>query len=117
MRFVSDALLIVSGVYLALGLIYLRFWWAERAADSLSRFHRSPASRTFRSHGASWDAECGHTRTISFLRMVGLFSRYGGAYFSCVVCVCSATRAQMAFFDLLLLANTSGYLTSRHGKR
>ena len=31
MRIVSNALLIVSGVYLALGLIYLRFWWAERA--------------------------------------------------------------------------------------
>jgi PAS domain S-box-containing protein len=31
MRIVSSALLIVSGVYLALGLIYLRFWWAERA--------------------------------------------------------------------------------------
>jgi len=30
MRIVSDAILIVSGVYLALGLIYLRFWWAER---------------------------------------------------------------------------------------
>jgi PAS domain S-box-containing protein len=31
MRIVSNAMLIVSGVYLALGLIYLRFWWAERA--------------------------------------------------------------------------------------
>ena len=31
MRIVSNGLLIVSGVYLALGLIYLRFWWAERA--------------------------------------------------------------------------------------
>ena len=30
MRIVSNAMLIVSGVYLALGLIYLRFWWAER---------------------------------------------------------------------------------------
>jgi PAS domain S-box-containing protein len=30
MRLVSSAMLIVSGVYLALGLIYLRFWWAER---------------------------------------------------------------------------------------
>jgi hypothetical protein len=30
MRIVSNGLLIVSGVYLALGLIYLRFWWAER---------------------------------------------------------------------------------------
>ena len=24
-------MLIVSGVYLTLGLIYMRFWWAERA--------------------------------------------------------------------------------------
>jgi PAS domain S-box-containing protein len=31
MKIVSNAMLIVSGVYLALGLIYLRFWWAERA--------------------------------------------------------------------------------------
>jgi signal transduction histidine kinase len=31
MRIISNAMLIVSGVYLALGLIYLRFWWAERA--------------------------------------------------------------------------------------
>ncbi len=30
MGIVSNAMLIVSGVYLALGLIYLRFWWAER---------------------------------------------------------------------------------------
>jgi len=30
MRIVSNAMLIVSGVYLALGLIYLRVWWAER---------------------------------------------------------------------------------------
>jgi PAS domain S-box-containing protein len=31
MKAVSFALLVISGVYLALGLIYLRFWWAERA--------------------------------------------------------------------------------------
>jgi signal transduction histidine kinase len=31
MRIVSNAMLIISGVYMALGLIYLRFWWAERA--------------------------------------------------------------------------------------
>lgn len=31
MRIVSNAILIVSGVYLALGLIYLRYWWSERA--------------------------------------------------------------------------------------
>ena len=31
MGIVGNAMLIVSGVYLALGLIYLRFWWAERA--------------------------------------------------------------------------------------
>ena len=31
MRIVSNAMLIVSGVYLALGLIYLRFWWNERS--------------------------------------------------------------------------------------
>jgi PAS domain S-box-containing protein len=30
MRIVSNAMVIVSGVYLALGLIYLRFWWAQR---------------------------------------------------------------------------------------
>src|SRR5688572_25033897 len=30
MGIVSNAILILSGVYLALGLIYLRFWWAER---------------------------------------------------------------------------------------
>src|SRR5688500_2058170 len=30
MRIVSSEMLIVSGVYLAFGLIYLRFWWAER---------------------------------------------------------------------------------------
>ena len=30
MRIVSNAMLIISGVYLALGLIYLRFWLAER---------------------------------------------------------------------------------------
>ena len=31
-------MLIVSGVYLALGLIYLRFWWAERARTAYLAF-------------------------------------------------------------------------------
>src|SRR6188768_2084230 len=30
MGIVSSAMLMISGVYLTLGLIYLRFWWAER---------------------------------------------------------------------------------------
>jgi PAS domain S-box-containing protein len=38
MKIVSNAMLIVSGVYLALGLIYLRFWWAERARLSYLAF-------------------------------------------------------------------------------
>jgi len=38
MGIVSNAVLIVSGVYLALGLIYLRFWWAERARLSYLAF-------------------------------------------------------------------------------
>ena len=38
MRIVSDALLIVAGVYLALGLIYLRFWWAERVRTAYLAF-------------------------------------------------------------------------------
>jgi len=38
MRIVSCAMLINSGVYLALGLIYLRFWWAERARTSYLAF-------------------------------------------------------------------------------
>jgi PAS domain S-box-containing protein len=38
MRIVSNAVLIVSGVYLALGLIYLRFWWAERARTAYLAF-------------------------------------------------------------------------------
>src|SRR4051812_24110177 len=31
MGIVSGAILVISGVYLALGLMYLRFWWDERA--------------------------------------------------------------------------------------
>src|SRR5687767_1318676 len=31
MRIVSNAMLILSGVYLSLGLMYLRVWWAERS--------------------------------------------------------------------------------------
>src|SRR6476659_3934767 len=31
MGIVSCAMLIVSGVYLTLGVIYLRFWWGERS--------------------------------------------------------------------------------------
>ena len=31
MGIVSASILMISGVYLALGLIYLRFWWSERA--------------------------------------------------------------------------------------
>lgn len=38
MRIISSAMLIVSGVYLALGLIYLRFWWAERPRLSYLAF-------------------------------------------------------------------------------
>jgi len=38
MRIVSNAVLIVSGVYLALGLIYLRFWWAERRRTAYLAF-------------------------------------------------------------------------------
>jgi PAS domain S-box-containing protein len=38
MRIVSNAVLIVSGVYLALGLIYVRFWWAERGRTSYLAF-------------------------------------------------------------------------------
>ncbi|HEX3085748.1 MAG TPA: PAS domain-containing protein [Pyrinomonadaceae bacterium] len=38
MRIVSSAMLIVAGVYLALGLIYLRFWWAERARTAYLAF-------------------------------------------------------------------------------
>jgi PAS domain S-box-containing protein len=38
MRIVSNAMLIVSGVYSALGLIYLRFWWAERVRLSYLAF-------------------------------------------------------------------------------
>ena len=38
MRIVTNAMLIVSGVYLALGLIYLRFWWAERARTAYLAF-------------------------------------------------------------------------------
>jgi PAS domain S-box-containing protein len=38
MRIVSNAMLIVSGVYLALGLIYLRFWWAERGRTAYLAF-------------------------------------------------------------------------------
>src|SRR5688572_3961831 len=38
MRIISSAMLINSGVYLALGLIYLRFWWDERARTSYLAF-------------------------------------------------------------------------------
>src|SRR5687768_2013056 len=38
MRIVSSAMLIISGVYLTLGLIYLRFWWAERARTAYLAF-------------------------------------------------------------------------------
>jgi PAS domain S-box-containing protein len=38
MRIVSSAILIVSGVYLALGLIYLRAWWAERVRTAYLAF-------------------------------------------------------------------------------
>jgi PAS domain S-box-containing protein len=38
MRIVSSAMLIVSGVYLALGFIYLRFWWAERRRTAYLAF-------------------------------------------------------------------------------
>ena len=38
MGIVSSAILITSGVYLALGLIYLRFWWAERARPAYLAF-------------------------------------------------------------------------------
>jgi len=38
MRIVSNAVLIVSGVYLALGFIYLRFWWAERRRTAYLAF-------------------------------------------------------------------------------
>jgi PAS domain S-box-containing protein len=37
-RIVSNAMLILSGVYLALGLIYLRFWWAERVRTAYLAF-------------------------------------------------------------------------------
>ncbi|PYS85878.1 MAG: hypothetical protein DMF62_17740, partial [Acidobacteria bacterium] len=38
MEIVSNSMLILSGVYLALGLIYLRFWWAERPRLSYLAF-------------------------------------------------------------------------------
>jgi hypothetical protein len=38
MGIVSNAMLIVSGVYLSLGLIYLRFWWAERIRTAYLAF-------------------------------------------------------------------------------
>jgi len=38
MGIISNAILIISGVYLALGLMYLRFWWAERAKLSYLAF-------------------------------------------------------------------------------
>jgi PAS domain S-box-containing protein len=46
MRIVSNAMLITSGVYLALGLIYLRFWWAERARTAYLAFTISCISYT-----------------------------------------------------------------------
>jgi PAS domain S-box-containing protein len=47
---VSNSELIISGVYLALGLIYLRFWWAERPRLSYLAFTISCLSFT----GFSW---------------------------------------------------------------
>src|SRR5436190_19557173 len=38
MGIISKAILIISGVYLALGLMYLRFWGAERAKLSYLAF-------------------------------------------------------------------------------
>ena len=38
MRIVSNAMLVVSGVYLALAFIYLRFWWAERVRTAYLAF-------------------------------------------------------------------------------
>jgi len=46
MRIVTNAMLIVSGVYLALGLIYLRFWWAERVRTAYLAFTISCISYT-----------------------------------------------------------------------
>jgi len=38
MGIVSNTILMISGVYLALGLIYLRFWWAERVRTAYLTF-------------------------------------------------------------------------------
>jgi formate hydrogenlyase transcriptional activator len=38
MRIISSAMLINSGVYLALGFIYVRFWWAERTRTAYLAF-------------------------------------------------------------------------------
>ncbi|HEY0459609.1 MAG TPA: PAS domain-containing protein [Pyrinomonadaceae bacterium] len=51
MRIVSSAMLIISGVYLALGLIYLRFWWAERDRRDYLAFTLCSISVTFFSWG------------------------------------------------------------------
>ena len=46
MSIVSNAMLLVSGVYLALGLIYLRFWWAERSRREYLAFTSACLSYT-----------------------------------------------------------------------
>ena len=46
MGIVSNSELIISGVYLALGLMYLRFWWAERSRLSYLAFTISCLSYT-----------------------------------------------------------------------
>ena len=96
MRIVSNAMLIVSGVYLALGLIYLRFWWAERARLAYLAFTISCFSYMIFSWFEMGMMHSRHPKNIFFTHG-GPFSRYCRHYLICMVCVSSFTRTQMAF--------------------
>jgi hypothetical protein len=66
-------MLIVSGVYLALGLIYLRFWWAERVRTVYLAFTISCISYTL----FSW-FELGMSKAAT---PEAFFLTHGGPFF------------------------------------
>jgi hypothetical protein len=74
MEIVSNSMLILSGVYLALGLMYLRFWWAERPRLSYLAFTLSCLSYTLFAWLERGMMRAYNPRRVPFQRLVGLCS-------------------------------------------
>ena len=110
-------MLIVSGVYLALGLIYLRFWWAERARLAYLAFTISCFSYMLFSWFELGMMRCADTRRISFLRVVGLFPGSVGLISFAWFAYLHLHGRKWLFVTYSCAANTGGCFTSHHGKR